>query len=87
MTIVLAWWFISARHWFKGPVINIEVCLPPLLLIHSPSKLIPYPQHHMIGREVPVTEGIERISDSDSPSLDTKVKGETMTTPTPPNVK
>jgi hypothetical protein len=41
----------------------------------------------MIGREVPVTEGIERISDSDSPSLDKKVKGETMTTPTPPDVK
>lgn len=58
-----------------------------LPLIYPPSKLTPYPQHHMIGREVPVTEGIERISDSDSPSLDKKVKGETMTTPTPPDVK
>ena len=26
MTLVLATWFISARHWFKGPVINVEVC-------------------------------------------------------------
>ncbi|TVY89457.1 putative amino-acid permease [Lachnellula willkommii] len=24
MAMVLAWWFISARKWFKGPVINVE---------------------------------------------------------------
>ncbi|TVY18996.1 putative amino-acid permease [Lachnellula arida] len=24
MVMVLAWWFISARKWFKGPVINVE---------------------------------------------------------------
>lgn len=24
MFIVIAWWFISARKWFKGPVINVE---------------------------------------------------------------
>jgi len=24
MTLVILWWFISARHWFKGPVINVE---------------------------------------------------------------
>ncbi|RDW66948.1 amino acid transporter-3 [Coleophoma crateriformis] len=24
MLIVLAWWFISAHKWFKGPVINVE---------------------------------------------------------------
>lgn len=29
MTIVIAWWFISARKWFKGPVINVEVCFLP----------------------------------------------------------
>jgi len=23
MTIVMAWWFISARHWFKGPKVNV----------------------------------------------------------------
>ena len=24
MAMVLAWWFISAHKWFKGPVINVE---------------------------------------------------------------
>jgi hypothetical protein len=24
MTFVILWWLISARKWFKGPVINIE---------------------------------------------------------------
>lgn len=24
MSLVLAWWFISAHKWFKGPVINVE---------------------------------------------------------------
>lgn len=24
MTVVILWWFISARKWFKGPVINVE---------------------------------------------------------------
>ena len=24
MAIVTLWWFISARKWFKGPVINVE---------------------------------------------------------------
>jgi hypothetical protein len=24
MLIVIAWWFISAHKWFKGPVINVE---------------------------------------------------------------
>jgi len=23
MTIVVLWWFISAKHWFKGPVVNV----------------------------------------------------------------
>lgn len=25
MFLIVATWFISARHWFKGPVINVEV--------------------------------------------------------------
>jgi len=25
MTMVIIWWFVSARHWFKGPVVNVEV--------------------------------------------------------------
>ena len=24
MTFVLIWWILSARHWFKGPKVNIE---------------------------------------------------------------
>jgi hypothetical protein len=24
MFAVIVWWFISARKWFKGPVINVE---------------------------------------------------------------
>ena len=24
MTFVIIWWFVSARKWFKGPVINVE---------------------------------------------------------------
>jgi hypothetical protein len=24
MFFVIAWWLISARKWFKGPVINVE---------------------------------------------------------------
>jgi len=24
MTMVIIWWFVSARHWFKGPVVNVE---------------------------------------------------------------
>lgn len=24
MLIVLIWWFVSARKWFKGPKINVE---------------------------------------------------------------
>jgi len=24
MTVVIIWWFVSARHWFKGPVVNVE---------------------------------------------------------------
>jgi hypothetical protein len=24
MFLVMVWWFISARHWFKGPVVNVE---------------------------------------------------------------
>lgn len=47
MTLVILWWFVSARHWFKGPVINVE--------------------HHMIGRDEGIVEGVEHSSDSDSP--------------------
>jgi hypothetical protein len=25
MAFVIIWWFVSAKHWFKGPVINVEV--------------------------------------------------------------
>jgi hypothetical protein len=32
MLIVVVTWFISARHWFHGPVINIEV---PIAHIHT----------------------------------------------------
>lgn len=24
MTLVILWWFISARKWFRGPKINVE---------------------------------------------------------------
>lgn len=26
MMFVIIWWFVSAHKWFKGPVINVEVC-------------------------------------------------------------
>lgn len=26
MTFIIIWWFVSAHKWFKGPVINVEVC-------------------------------------------------------------
>ena len=35
MTFVTLWWFISARKWFKGPVINIEV-----LTLHAHTSMI-----------------------------------------------
>lgn len=35
MALVLLWWFVSARRWFKGPKVNIEreylLSLPPFL--------------------------------------------------------
>ncbi len=24
MFLIMIWWFVSARKWFKGPVINVE---------------------------------------------------------------
>jgi len=53
MLFVMAWWFISARHWFKGPSINVE--------------------HHMLGREGNVVEGVEKeTSGSDSDQVTSK---------------
>ncbi|KAF8847560.1 amino acid transporter-like protein [Acephala macrosclerotiorum] len=46
MTFVIIWWFVSARKWFKGPVINVE--------------------HHMLGREDVVVEGVENGSESEA---------------------
>ena len=62
MALVLAWWFISAHKWFKGPVINVE--------------------HHMIGRDEGIVEGVEHSSDSDSPhSASKKVELESTILP------
>jgi hypothetical protein len=52
MAIVIAWWFISAHKWFKGPVINVE--------------------HHMLGREEHVVNGVEGTSDSEAQSIPVK---------------
>ncbi|TAQ83720.1 hypothetical protein B7494_g7955 [Chlorociboria aeruginascens] len=78
MLIVLAWWFISAHKWFKGPVINIEV----RTLLDRPRIEINCIQHVMHGREDIVTEGIEGNSDSDSPVVSHKkaLEGETLPT-------
>jgi len=52
MAIVIAWWFISAHKWFKGPVINVE--------------------HHMLGREEQVVNGVDGTSDSEVQSIPVK---------------
>jgi amino acid transporter len=62
MTLVTIWWFVSARKWFRGPVINVE--------------------HHMLGREDAVVNGIEGSSDSESPVPDKKAQFEGETLPT-----
>ena len=38
MFFVLIWWFVSARHWFKGPVINVEV--RTCHLVSTPAVLV-----------------------------------------------
>lgn len=60
MTFVIIWWFVSARKWFKGPVINVE--------------------HHMLGREDAVVEGVENSSESEA-AFDKKAREEGESVP------
>jgi hypothetical protein len=88
MSLVIIWWFVSAHKWFKGPVINVEVRTLFALFSVAPFFFPPWKpqltnsQHHMLGREENVLDGVEdkNHSDSDAPSVDKK--GEAQELPT-----
>ena len=64
MFFVIVWWFISARHWFKGPVINVEV-----------SYLLVTPNYKPLGFQIISTGSIANSTKTNRDSIICSVVG------------
>ena len=73
MTMIIIWWIVSARKWFKGPKVNPSFSDPAtslvkLLIYHDQVNI----EHQMLGREGNVVEGKENDSGDSSAGSITK---------------